>query len=74
MLTNEITTMKGLFEKRIDLKNSQINGGKLASSCMSECWVRTGTTNSPDGQYTYYNDDGSVRSVRTVQGLSNAID
>lgn len=54
---------KGLFEKRIDLKNSQINGGR-AAGCMSHCEIRTGTSSSPDVHHTYYNDDGSIRSTR----------
>ncbi|MEJ2903405.1 hypothetical protein [Pedobacter panaciterrae] len=65
---------KGLFEKKIDLKSCQINGGKMAFGTMSDCQVRTGTTSCPDTHYTYYNDDGSIRSTRTVYNLSNSID
>ncbi|WP_448635141.1 hypothetical protein [Pedobacter panaciterrae] len=43
---------KGLFEKKIDLKSCQINGGKMAFGTMSDCQVRTWYNQLP--RYTLY--------------------
>jgi hypothetical protein len=52
---------KGLFEKKIDLKNCQINGGRLAATFTS-CSVYTGTQGCRDSVTTMTDDKGVIKS------------
>jgi len=61
----------GLLEKRIDLKNSQINGGKLMGTTYSYCTSQTGTPDCPDHQNTQYDDKGNVLFSGTHQLYEN---
>lgn len=55
---------KGLFAKKIDLKNAQINGGKLART-FSSCSTYTGSSGCRDSVTTMTNDEGTVLSQTT---------
>ncbi len=55
---------KALFAKRIDLKDAQINGGKLART-FSSCSTYTSSNCCSDSVTTMTNDEGKVLSQTT---------
>lgn len=52
-------TNKGLLEKRIDLSNCQINGGRLMEECQKVTACSTSSGNCSDTRYNTTSDDGS---------------
>ena len=55
----------GLFEKKIDLKNSKINGGRMAASTFSSCTAFSGGSGCSDSSTTVRDDNGNVTSQST---------
>ncbi|WP_231460244.1 MULTISPECIES: hypothetical protein [unclassified Pedobacter] len=54
-------TNKSLFEKKIDLKSCQINGGRLAEEAtQKESSTATSTDNCSDTKYITKTDKGTV--------------
>nr|WP_276901815.1 hypothetical protein [Pedobacter kyonggii] len=53
--------MKDLFEKRIDLKNCQINGGRLAES---QATIRTETCSGGCSDVRYTVKDDSYKTIQ----------
>lgn len=59
-----------LFEKRIDLKNCQINGGRLAESNTTTATATT-SGNCSDTKYTVKSDTGTTIQTCTDYTCSN---